>query len=173
MMPKVSPNSSLKNGPNDAVRKRAREYRRFSYAPGTRYLGPRRRRRVLQIDEDRGLSGRGVAAHEIEMRRFLQLFLDPSVTCLTVSSTVAPGQPSATTIVLEGEGRIFVATQPQEGQAPATIATIIRNMTSERLVIAHSDRFGPIISRPRAGGLLARPQCCTPAVTITSPGDRP
>ncbi|EXI73546.1 MAG: hypothetical protein AW07_02504 [Candidatus Accumulibacter sp. SK-11] len=65
-----------------------------------------------------------------------------------VSSTVAPGQPAATTIV-----RVVIAgSSPRpslkKDMTPATTARIISKTTSERFLSAHSDRFGPITSGP-------------------------
>ena len=76
-MPNVSPKSSLKNGPTTpcgSVPRMSPTFLRTWYQTSAISDG---RRRCLEVDEDRRLPGRRVAAHAVEVARLLQRALQP------------------------------------------------------------------------------------------------
>jgi len=61
-----------------------------------------------------------------------------SVTCLSVSSRVAPARPRRTTMVRNVNAGSSARPRLKKALTPAAMATIIRYTTTERLVMAHS-----------------------------------
>ena len=126
MIPKVSPNSSLKPGPDDARRQGVADVADAfaNVIPDVRDFPGRRA--ALQIDEDGGHAGAREAAQEIEIRRLLQLALEPLGDLL---ERVIEGRARPCRLDhhrLEDEGGILVAAEPVVGQQPATTTTIMR-----------------------------------------------
>ena len=173
MMPKVLPKSSLKNGPTTpigSVWRMSPMFLRTWYQTSGHRVG---RRRLLQVDEDRRLPGRGVTAHAVEVIGFLQRAFEPLGDLL--AAFLRPSHRArrhATIIVRNVNGRVFAAPQARERQArPRPRRRSSGRSTSERFGSAHSDRFGPItcvVSSRRT--FWPGRSACTPAVTTTSPG---
>ena len=139
--------------------------------PDVRHL--RRRRRALEIDEDRRQAGRRIAAQEIEPARLLQLALEPLGDLLqrVVERGARPRRlhdhgP-------EGEGRILVAAEAE-----------VRRQPGERHRDHQEDDEGAMLQRPigeierHEGAPRSRTfwpgwSAWTPAVTTISPPSSP
>ena len=82
---------------------------------------------ALQIDEDRRDAGACEAAQEIELRRLLQLALEPLGDLLQRVLDGRAGPCRLDDHGLDDEGRVLAAAEPEIGQRrPASTATIIR-----------------------------------------------
>src|SRR5215469_7956398 len=66
-----------------------------------------------------------------------------SVTCLSMSSTPAPGQAACTTMVLMTKEGSSLRPSRKYETTPAVTATIIRKIVSERYRSAHDERLKP------------------------------
>ena len=173
-MPKVSPKSSLKNGPTTpcgSVPRMSPTFLRTLYQTSAISAGGAD---LLQIDEDRRLPGRRVAADGSRWRVSCNVRSSRSVTCFSVSSTVAPGQAAATIMV-----RMVIA-----GSSPRPRRRNDSDAGDDRHDHHEDDQRGPLQPPFREVGAdhcLASSRrtfwpgrsAWTPAVTTTSPGVRP
>ena len=81
--------------------------------PDVRHLS--RRRRIFQVDEDRGLAGGRVALQVVEVRRLLELALEAVGDLLERVADRGAGPPDLHHHGLDGEVRILAAPEPEVG----------------------------------------------------------
>ena len=174
MMPKVSPKSSLKNGPttpDGSVWRMSPMFLRTWYQmSGTAAGGVD----CFEVDEDRRLAGRRVAAHAVEVMGFLQRALEPLGDLRQGLVDRGAGPAGGDDHGAEGEGRVFAAPQPQERQRARDHRDDHqehhqRALRERPLRQVRADHFAASSQRTFCPGRSA----CTPAVTTTSPGASP
>ena len=81
--------------------------------PDVRHLS--RRRRILQVDEDRGLAGGRVALQVVQVRRLLELALEAVGDLLERVADRGARPPDLHDHGLDGEVRILAAPEPEVG----------------------------------------------------------
>jgi hypothetical protein len=115
MMPKVSPKSVVEERPEHALRQRVAHV-----ADVLAHLVPDvgnlvRRRRLLQVDEDRRLPGDGVAAQAVEVVGLLQRALEPLGNLLDRLVHHRTGPAGRDDHRARGDRRVLAAPQLEEG----------------------------------------------------------
>ena len=140
--------------------------------PDVGHLG--RRRRLLEIDEDRRLSGRCVAAHRIEMVRFLELALEAlgDLQQRLLDRRAGPGRRDDHRP--ERERRVLAAAQSQERQGACNHGNDHQEDYQRALAERPLGKIGTdhcLASSKRT--FWPGRRAWTPAVTTTSPGFRP
>ena len=140
--------------------------------PDVGHLG--RRRRLLEIDEDRRLPGRCVAAHRIEMVRFLELALEAlgDLQQRFLDSRAGPGRRDDHRP--EREHRVLAAAQSQKRQRACDHGDDHQEENQRALAERPFGKIGAdhcLVSSKRT--FWPGRRACTPAVTTTSPEFKP
>ena len=161
-------------GADDSQRQRAADVAHLlaHLVPDVRHLG--RRRRVLQVDEDRGLACGRIALQVVEARRFLELALDAVRDLLERVADRGAGPDGLHHHGLDREVRVLAPPEPEVGPDA-------RDHDDEH-EIGHQgtvpDRpFGEVEalhqSAPSSRTFWPGRSVCTPAVTTMSPVSSP
>ncbi len=174
MMPKTSPNSSLKPGPTTPLGSVLPDVADLlaDVVPAVRHVA--RRRVAAQIDEDRRDSGAGVAGQVVEAWYLLEPALDPLG---DLGDRVLEGGPGPRRLHdhrPEGEGRVLVAAEADEGERAGDHGSD-HEVDDERAALDRPLReIGPDHDvAPSRRTFWPGRSAWTPAVTTMSPGARP
>src|SRR5271165_4898008 len=139
--------------------------------PDVRHLS--RARRIFKIHEDRSLARGRVALQVVEVRRLLELALEPVGDLLERVADRGAGPPDLHHHGLDGEVGILAAAEPEVGP-DARHDDDEHEIDHERTM---PDRpFGEVEvhqTAPRRRTFWPGRSACTPAVTTTSPASRP
>ncbi len=141
--------------------------------PEVRDLGGARR--VLEVYEDDGASGRGIALEKIDMRHLLELLLQPVGHLFEHVFDRRAGPHRLHDHRLDGEGRVFVAAEADVGVDPRRHDQDQREPDEDAMA---KRPFGKVEApvhcvSPRSFTFWPGLSAWTPAVTTISPSFRP